>query len=112
MSVARRCAIAPVALLVSVAALLLAPIALAKTPKLSAPCESSSGSVIPLLEAEESVPAELSSPLEAGILSKFAVLRRAPLPSDQIPALSPVGSEVDDELVSYYPGSPTAAATS
>jgi hypothetical protein len=104
MSVARRCALAPVALLVSVVVLMLAPAALAKTPKLSAGCETSGASITALIEAEESVPAELSSPLEAGILSRFAVLRRAALPSDQIPALSPVGGEIDGELVSYYPG--------
>ncbi len=92
----------PVALLVSVLAL--APVALAKTPNSSASCETSGGSISKLLEADESVPAELTSTLEAGVLSKFAVLRRAALPSDQIPALSPVGGEVDRELVSYYSG--------
>jgi hypothetical protein len=91
-----------VALLLS--ALVLAPAALAKTPKLSASCETSGGSITALIEAGESVPAELTSPLEAGIPSSFAVLRRAALPSDQIPALSPVGGEVDGDLVSYYPG--------
>jgi hypothetical protein len=104
MSVARRCALAPVALLVSVVVLMLAPAALAKTPKVSTSCEASSGSIKALVEAAESVPAELSSPLEAGILSRFALLRRAALANDQIPALSPVGAEVDDQLVSYYPG--------
>jgi len=104
MSVARRSALAPVALLVGVVVLMLAPTAQAKTPKLSAGCETSSESITKLIESEESVPAELSSPLEAVVLSRFAILRRAALPSDQIPALSPVGGEIDGELVSYYPG--------
>jgi hypothetical protein len=104
MSVACRCALAPVALLVSAIVLTLAPVALAKTPKLSTGCGLSAESITALIEGDESVPAELSSPLEAGILSRFAVLRRAALPSDQIPALSPVGGEIDGELVSYYPG--------
>jgi hypothetical protein len=104
MSVARRSALAPVALLVGVAVLMLAPAALAETPKQIAACETSGESITALIEAEESVPTELSSPLEAGILSRFAVLRRVALASDQIPALSPVGGEIDGELVSYYPG--------
>jgi hypothetical protein len=101
MSIACRRALAPVALLLGIVVLAPAPVALAKT---SRSCELSSGSLKTLLEAGESVPVELSTPLEAGVLSRFAVLRRAALPSDQIPALSPVGGEVDGKLVSYYPG--------
>jgi hypothetical protein len=104
MSVARSAVFAPIALLVGGVVLMLAPAALAKTPKQIAACETSGESITTLIEAEESVPAELSSPLEAGILSRFALLRRVALPSDQIPALSPVGGEIDGQLVSYYPG--------
>ena len=99
MSVARRSALAPVALLVGVAVLMLAPAALAKTPKQIAACETSGESITALIEAEESVPTELSSPLEAGILSRFAVLRRVALASDQIPALSPGWQESISELL-------------
>jgi hypothetical protein len=104
MRIACRCALASVALLLSLVVLTSAPVALAKTSKSLESCELSTGSVKSLLETDDSVPVELSSPLEAGVLSQFAVLRRAALPSDQIPALSPVGGEVDGELVSYYPG--------
>jgi hypothetical protein len=105
MSVARRYLYVPLALLISISSLALTPDALAKTPKSPASCEPSAGSVKSLLEAGETVPVELSSPLEASVLSRFALLRRAALPSDQIPSLSPVGGEVDGQLLSYYPAS-------
>jgi len=46
----------------------------------------------------------LTTPLEEGILSKFAVLRRAFAPGDVAPALSPLSGELDSELSGYYAG--------
>ncbi len=85
-----------------VVGLALAPVVPAKTPKRTVKCTVSTGGGS---SEGESLPAELSSPLEAGVVSRFAVLRRAALPSDQIPALSPVGVEVDSQLASFYPAS-------
>jgi hypothetical protein len=93
---------AAVALLAGVLVLALSPAGLAKKPLHSVSCNVSVGSGTS--PENEPVPAELAGPLEAGILAKFAVLRRAALPSDQLPALSPVGLELDSQLASYYPG--------
>jgi hypothetical protein len=55
------------------------------------------------------LPKELSTPLEAAILSSFAIFRRPELPSDESPGLEqPAGSldrklDRDYELSSYYP---------
>ena len=53
------------------------------------------------------VPKELSTPLEATILSSFAIFRRPALPDDEPPELSPGGLRrelyKDYELASYYP---------
>lgn len=68
-------------------------------------CGGSDISLLSILSgaAQEEIPTELLSTLEAPVLSTFAVFRRAALPSDQIPALSPVGENLDSELASYYP---------
>src|SRR5271165_3708551 len=100
MNAVSKLVLAPVALLVGAVLLALSPAALAKKPLHSVRCDLSVGFGS---SPGESVPAELSGPLEAGVLSKFAVLRRAALPSDQLPALSPVGVELDAQLASYYP---------
>jgi hypothetical protein len=53
------------------------------------------------------VPKELSTPLEATILSSFAIFRRPALPGDEPPGSSPGGLRrelyKDYELSSYYP---------
>ncbi len=54
-------------------------------------------------EVDESVPTELSTSLETGVLARFAVLRRAALPGDRIPLFSPVAFQIDGQLASYYP---------
>ncbi len=82
-----------------------APAGAAKTPGRPSSCSSSVVSVGGLLGSErEAEPKELPGPLEASILSSFAVFRRAAQPSDQLPALSLAGSDLDSELSSYYPG--------
>lgn len=50
----------------------------------------------------ETTPAELTTPLEEGIVTQFAVLRRAAGPGDLAPALSPLSGELDSELSGYY----------
>ncbi len=54
------------------------------------------------LFGSETTPAELTAPLEEGIVTKFAVLRRASVPGDLAPALSPLSGELDSELSGYY----------
>ena len=54
------------------------------------------------LFGSETTPAELTAPLEEGIVTKFAVLRRAAVPGDLAPALSPLSGELDSELSGYY----------
>jgi hypothetical protein len=63
----------------------------------------STGGLLAAASGGESVPIELSTPLEAPLLTTFGVLRRAAVPSDGIPALSPVGGELDSQIASYYP---------
>ncbi len=91
------------------AVLLLAAGALVASPALAASAGNTQSCRPTFVETStspedvESLPAELTSPLEAGVLAQFAVLRRAALPSDRIPALSSVGFQVDSQLASYYP---------
>ncbi len=56
------------------------------------------------LFGSETQPAELTAPLEEAILAQFAVLRRASVPGDLAPALSPLSGELDSELSGYYAG--------
>jgi hypothetical protein len=49
-------------------------------------------------------PMPLSGAPDPAILSRFAVLRRAAGPADQLPPLNPFGSQLDFQLASYYPG--------
>jgi hypothetical protein len=55
------------------------------------------------------LPKELSTPLDATILSSFAIFRRSALPSDELSGLKPGGDGLDRELsklyeiLSYYP---------
>jgi len=55
------------------------------------------------------LPKELSTPLDATILSSFAIFRRSVLPSDELSGLKPGGDGLDRELSklyelsSYYP---------
>jgi hypothetical protein len=93
--------LAPVALLVLLA-LALVPAAAARTPARSVDCaDYSEASVSP--EREE-LSVELSSPLEAAILSRFSIFRRTALAGDQLPLLSSAGVELAAQLVSFYPG--------
>jgi hypothetical protein len=45
---------------------------------------------------------ELSTPLEATILSNFAIFRRSALPSDALSGLKPEGDGLDRELSKVY----------
>jgi len=103
MSAVAKLVLALLVALLTAIAFVLPGAALAKTPKRSPSCESSSRSVSSPAGGEL-VPAELSGQLEAGVLTEFGVLRRAALPSDQLPTLSPAGFELDSQLASYYPG--------
>jgi hypothetical protein len=80
----------------------MASTAVAKTTARSVDCAdySEAGSVSP---ERETLPVELSSPLEAGILSRFSIFRRTALASDRLPVLSPAGVELGAQLVSFYP---------
>jgi hypothetical protein len=64
-------------------------------------CSNILGAIEPGSEPE---PVELSGSLEPAVVGKFAVLRRAAVPTDQLPPLNRVGSGLDSELSSYYPG--------
>jgi hypothetical protein len=50
------------------------------------------------------MPVVLSGALDPAILSRFAVLRRDAVPADQLPPLNPLGSQLESQLASYYPG--------
>jgi hypothetical protein len=102
MGVVGKSFIAVIASLALAAVLALSAVAHATSPTRSGRCDISSGTGTPA-SGGEALPLELSSPLEAAILERFAVLRRASLPSDRLPALSPVGVQLDNQLVSFYP---------
>jgi len=102
MSVVGKGSLAAVASLAAAAVLGLSAAAHAKAPTRSDPCDLSTGTGSPASNGE-ALPLELSSPFEAAILERFGVLRRAALPSDRFPALSPVGIQLDSQLVSFFP---------
>ncbi len=81
-----------------------------KAPSGGGRCDASSGSGAPA-SGSEALPLELSSPLDAAILERFAVVRRAALPSDTFPSLSPAGAGLDNQLVSFYPDYTRQVAT-
>jgi hypothetical protein len=62
-----------------------------------------------LFGPQPALPKELSTPLEATILSSFAIFRRGALPSEELPGVSPVGGGLDHvlsrdyELSGFYP---------
>jgi hypothetical protein len=78
-----------------------APASAATAPTRPASCRDSS--VVLFRPGDEHEPNELVEPLAASVLANFAVLRRAALPSDQLPALNPAAQRLDDQLASYYP---------
>jgi hypothetical protein len=83
-------------------ALVASPVAQAKSS--AGGCSTiPTGGLLGAASVGEQVPIELWTPLEAPLLATFGVLRRAVVPSDQIPALSPVGGELDGHIASYYP---------
>jgi hypothetical protein len=102
MGVVGKSSIAVVASLVLAPVLMLSAVAHATSSTRSDRCDVSTGTDSPA-SGDETLPLELSSPLEAAILERFAVLRRAALPSDRLPALSSVGVQLDNQLVSFYP---------
>jgi hypothetical protein len=102
MSVVGKGSLAAVASLAAAAVQGLSAAAHAKAPTRSDPCDLSTGTGSPASNGE-ALPLELSSPFEAAILERFGVLRRAALPSDRFPALSPVGIQLDSQLVSFFP---------
>ncbi len=94
--------IVTVCLLAAAIGALLATSAAAKK---AAPRTSSCSGVIRALEPQsEPEPLELAGPLEPAGLGRFGVLRRAAAPADQLPPLNRIGSSLDSELISYYPG--------
>jgi hypothetical protein len=52
---------------------------------------------------EVGAPTALSGGMDPAILGRFAVLRRAAGPADQLPLLNPIDFQLDIELGSYYP---------
>jgi hypothetical protein len=102
MSVAGKGSFAVLAPLLVTVVLGLSAVAHAKAPTRSDRCEISTGIGTPASNGEQ-LPAELASRLEAVILERFAVLRRAALPSDRFPSLSPAGIQLDNQLVSFFP---------
>jgi hypothetical protein len=102
MSATGKWVLARTAVLAGAAVLALSSTALAQQPARSSSCDIDSGSGAPSSNGEM-LPAELSSPLEEVILTRFAVFRRGALAGDRFPALSPVGIEVDNQLARYYP---------
>ena len=65
------------------------------SPPPSCPTESGGSSTI--------CPQAIAGPRPANLLAQLAVLRRAQLPSDVLPAISEVSSLLPIELASYYP---------
>ncbi len=55
-----------------------------------------------LFGARPALPKELSTPLDATILSNFAVFRRSALPGDQLSGLKPDGDGLERELSKVY----------
>lgn len=84
-------------------------IALARSGSATAPITrmaNGSSSCIPpafrLFEGRPTLPKELSTPLEAKILSSFAIFRRSALPGDEPYGLKPDGDGLDRELSKIY----------
>jgi hypothetical protein len=102
MVVVGKSSIAVVASLVLAAVLMMSAVVHATSPTRSDRCDASTGTGGPA-PSGEAPPLELSSPPEAAILERFAVFRRAALPSDPLPALSPVGAQLENQLISFYP---------
>ncbi len=55
-----------------------------------------------LFGSRPALPKELSTPLDATILSSFAIFRRSALPSDKLSGLKPGGDGLDRELSKVY----------
>lgn len=78
-----------------------APAAVAGKPG-SKPSSCSGGAIFGP-GSREAAPVVLSGAPDPAILSRFAVLRRAAGPADQLPPLNPLGSQLESQLTSYYP---------
>ncbi len=53
--------------------------------------------------SEPRTPVALGEGLDPGTIARFAVLRRAASPADQVPPVNPLASELSFELAGYYP---------
>jgi hypothetical protein len=76
--------------------------ATASVTRLSPSCIPPAFSKRGLLGPQPAPPKQLSAPLDAAILSSFAIFRRLALPGDELSGLKPGGDGLDRELSKVY----------
>jgi hypothetical protein len=74
-------------------------------PPVRSSCDTSVPGILGALGGleQEQHPKELSGPLEAPILERFAIFSRPAQLSDELPALNPAADELDVQISAYYP---------